>query len=404
MQDGPSLSTPACGRLDRLLAAGSLCLSHVHALADALVVVGDRGHLPPRAATLSELRSHVEQLGNSLRSTALLWHECKRVETVLSLLTAELAARSALITDRSAPIAAMAANGGAEAFDCFDPSPQLCNWMALDSGVQPILRRKTDGLDSDPYMRLAAPLCELHLAGRADLANALMNRVLEARRDYTIAPLLPLYIALRAAALAPSRSNHHDVLDFACTLLSEPRQTRLIAIGGLSGSGKSVLARALAILLAPPPGAIWLRTDGIRKRLLGYRPEDRLSEEGYRPAISGRVYRRLAEDTRLLLNLGQTVIAEATFTRAPSRAAIAAIATGADCLFHGIWLDAPLEVLKARADARASTPHLTGGSDASSRIVEAQSRDKFGNITWHRIGTDRPFDAVLLDALSILRP
>jgi uncharacterized protein len=40
-----------------------------------------------------------------------------------------------------------------------------------------------------------------------------------------------------------------------------------MAIGGRSGTGKSVLARGVVALIAPPPGAVILRSDVIRKYL-----------------------------------------------------------------------------------------------------------------------------------------
>ena len=51
------------------------------------------------------------------------------------------------------------------------------------------------------------------------------------------------------------------------------------AIGGLQGTGKSTLARALAPDLGPAPGALVLRSDEIRKRLLGRAPEETLPPE-----------------------------------------------------------------------------------------------------------------------------
>ena len=64
----------------------------------------------------------------------------------------------------------------------------------------------------------------------------------------------------------------------------------LVAVGGLSGTGKSVLARMLAPLLAPLPGAVVLRSDALRKQLFGVEETDRLPAAAYQPEINGRVY------------------------------------------------------------------------------------------------------------------
>ncbi|MGP8678725.1 hypothetical protein ACT02N_29905, partial [Pseudomonas aeruginosa] len=54
--------------------------------------------------------------------------------------------------------------------------------------------------------------------------------------------------------------------DLALRLIT-PEHPILLAIGGKSGTGKSVLARDIAPLIGPPPGALILRSDVIRKRL-----------------------------------------------------------------------------------------------------------------------------------------
>ena len=68
-----------------------------------------------------------------------------------------------------------------------------------------------------------------------------------------------------------------------------PRACRLVAIGGLSGTGKSTLAAALA----PSLDARVLRSDVIRKHLFGVAPETRLPARTYTPEASHRVYEAL---------------------------------------------------------------------------------------------------------------
>ena len=58
---------------------------------------------------------------------------------------------------------------------------------------------------------------------------------------------------------------------------------RLIAIGGLSGSGKTTIAEALAAHVGAPPGARIVESDRIRKALHGVPPETRLPDKAYRP-------------------------------------------------------------------------------------------------------------------------
>jgi len=265
------------------------------------------------------------------------------------------------------------------------------------------INRIADGLATAGDSHLAARACSLLLAGRGDLANALINRALEARQDYSSANLIPFHVTLNALQIFAENPERTDALAMAQSLLEPRPKPCLIAIGGLSGSGKSTLARALAVRVAPPLGAIWLRTDGIRKRLFGLRPEARLGEGGYQPAVSGRVYRRLTHTTKSLLEQGLTVVAEATFTRRQSRKIMEKIAATTQVPFTGLWLEAPLETMMARADIRAAgAPGNADASDATGAIVATQAQDVRGEITWHRLSTDRPFEAVLEEALKLI--
>src|SRR6185295_11257252 len=66
-----------------------------------------------------------------------------------------------------------------------------------------------------------------------------------------------------------------EYLALALELIRPPAPS-LIAIGGLSGSGKSTLARRVAPSIGAAPGALIVRSDLIRKTLLGVSPLTRL--------------------------------------------------------------------------------------------------------------------------------
>jgi predicted kinase len=177
--------------------------------------------------------------------------------------------------------------------------------------------------------------------------------------------------------------------------LHEP--PRLIAIGGLSGSGKSTVALSLAQSVGAAPGALVLRSDEIRKALCGVAPLDRLGPAGYAPEVTQQVYRALADRAALALQAGRTVIVDAVFARLADRAAIEAVASSVSVPFTGLWLDAPADVLLARTAERRLDP-----SDADASVVRNQLAAGIGSMSWRRLDAGRPQADVLADTLTAL--
>ncbi len=165
----------------------------------------------------------------------------------------------------------------------------------------------------------------------------------------------------------------------------------LIAVGGLSGTGKSTLARSLADRI---PGAVLLRSDVERKLQFGVAETTRLGPEGYTPEITARVYRTLAEKAADALSNGCVVIVDAVFARPSERDTVESVARSQAAPFVGFWLEAPQHVQIARVEARRGD-----ASDATAAIVVRQAAYDLGAITWHRIdagaGPNGTFAAVL---------
>jgi uncharacterized protein len=169
-------------------------------------------------------------------------------------------------------------------------------------------------------------------------------------------------------------------LDAALAYLTPP-PPRLLAVGGLSGSGKSRMSRELAPFLAVP-GAAVVRSDALRKHLMGVSIHDRLGPDGYTADIGERTYRALYDTCARLLAAGHSVVADAVFARPDERAAIAAVAAEAGIRFNGLWLETPPELAASRIAARRANV-----SDATPAVLEHQLSYELGDITWHRIDT-----------------
>jgi aminoglycoside phosphotransferase family enzyme/predicted kinase len=241
---------------------------------------------------------------------------------------------------------------------------------------------------------LAFLLMDLEHRELPEFANLVMNRYLDLTGEDDGLPALPLFQSLRAAirahvtAAAPDRTapapramragtptEARRYLALAMRLL-RPQPRRLIAIGGLSGTGKSTLAARLA----PSLGARVLRSDVIRKRLFGVPPETRLPPAAYGAAVSQQVYERLRDMAAAALAAGYPVILDAVALRPQERQSFAATAETAGVPFSGLWLEAPTATLANRIGRRRDD-----ASDASATVLEQQLRHDPGPIAWARI-------------------
>jgi uncharacterized protein len=245
------------------------------------------------------------------------------------------------------------------------------------------------------------------------LAQRLLNRYLDARWDDGGVALLPLFLSCRAAIRAKVQGfgarlaedpeerarevgEARAYLELARAFLA-PAAPRLIAIGGLSGTGKSTLAFDLAPELGVAPGAVVLRSDVARKKLFGVAPDQRLGPEAYARDVSVEVYDTLARRAARLVSGGQTVIVDAVFLDPAERVQIERVARDAGVPFQGIWLEAPAETLGARVDGRRGD-----ASDATRAVVLSQLQADPGAITWQRLAAGRPLAEVAAAARVIL--
>jgi aminoglycoside phosphotransferase family enzyme/predicted kinase len=249
----------------------------------------------------------------------------------------------------------------------------------------------------DVLYDLAFLLMDLEHQGHAASANLVLNRYLDLTHEDDGLAAMPLFLSLRAAIRAhvtatagapPAESRAY--LDRARAALTVP-PARLIAIGGLSGTGKSTVAAALAPELGARPGARVLRSDVIRKRLFGLEPEARLPEQAYTAEVTARVYNALRDTAEAALAAGYCAIIDAVALRPKERESFAAVAHKAGVPFTGIWLDAPIGALSMRVAARRGD-----ASDATAEIVEHQSRVDPGPVDWTRIdASGSPADSLV---------
>lgn len=247
----------------------------------------------------------------------------------------------------------------------------------------------------DVMYDLAFLLMDFIHAGDSLSATTVLNRYLsEGPQDDDLDGLaaLPLFMAVRAAiraqvSAAKFERNPDDVLaaqarsyfSLARRLIDPPAAT-LVAIGGLSGTGKSVLARSLAPSFKPEPGAVILRSDVERKRIAGVNEIDQLPAESYTPLSSQHVYARLRDKAAAVLRTGHSVIVDAVHAAPDERLGIENVAAAAGVRFVGLFLTANLELREERTSQRRND-----ASDATVATVRSQAAYDLGEIGWAEI-------------------
>src|SRR5581483_3157095 len=263
----------------------------------------------------------------------------------------------------------------------------LGNIVLLDGEPIPF-----DAIEFDPVVAsgdvlydLAFLLMDLIERGLDQAANIVLNGYLvETRKPAHLDGLaaLPLFMSLRAAIRAKvtaarlphaAEAERLTIADAAKTYfalalrLIAPPPPMLVAVGGLSGTGKSSVARAIAPFVLPSPGAVVIRSDVERKLLFGVAPNRPLPPQAYRADVSARVYEILVGKAAQVLAAGHSAVPDAVYARAEERVAIAAVAAARKIPFHGLFLVADLATRLGRIGARSGD-----ASDADVEVARQQ--------------------------------
>jgi aminoglycoside phosphotransferase family enzyme/predicted kinase len=378
--------------LDQVAARGELDLGLADALARVTAAAHAQAPVADAQAWPARLADYIEQNRGELNDHPELF-EPPEVETLSRASRAALRRNERLVRERGS--AGLVRRGHGDL--------HLGNIALIDG--KPVL---FDAIEFDPLIAtgdvlydLAFLLMDLVERGLDAAANTVLNRYLaETRRAEDLDGLatLPLFLSLRAAIRAKVTAEKLDViaaghdaaLDAARTYfrlalrLIAPPPPMLVAIGGLSGTGKSTIARALAPALWPAPGAVVLRSDVERKVMFGVAETERLPEAAYAPDVTRRVYMALADKARRVTAAGHTAIVDAVFARADERAQAAAAARQSHVRFHGLFLTTGLDERIARVTARAHD-----ASDADVAVARQQETYERGAMDWTEIDASR---------------
>ena len=232
----------------------------------------------------------------------------------------------------------------------------------------------------DVMYDIAFAVMDLEARNSQDLANIFLNTYLEQTGDWLGLQVLPLYLSRQAYVRAKVTSfllNDPSIPDGVkesakqtasdyyqqAWAYTQKRSGKIILMSGLSGAGKSTVARAIAQNI----NAIHVRSDAVRKHLAGIPPSEKGGEEIYSGEMSQKTYTRMSELGVLLANSGFAVILDAKYDRMALRQQAIEAASAHNIPLQIINCTAPMEVLRDRLDKRSGDI-----SDATAELLASQ--------------------------------
>lgn len=232
----------------------------------------------------------------------------------------------------------------------------------------------------DTMYDVAFAVMDIEARGRKDLANVFLNTYIEQTADWAGLQLLPLYLSRQAYVRAKVTSFLLDdpgipadqkvqaektAADYykLAWKYTQPGESRLFLMSGVSGSGKSTTAR----ILAQKIGAIHLRSDAVRKHLAGIGLHERGGDEIYRPEMTQKTYQRLLELGVMLAKSGFPVILDAKYDRIHFRSEAIAAAKHHGFPITILHCNAPEAVLREWLSQRSGDI-----SDATADLLASQ--------------------------------
>jgi predicted kinase len=233
---------------------------------------------------------------------------------------------------------------------------------------------------------------ELDARGRSDLAGSFLWRFALESNDYDLYDVVNFYLSYRAwvralvaTLLAADPSTPRDkaarkAAEASTLFRLAEGYTRpsaalaaVVAVGGLIGTGKTVLAEALALALGLPVVA----SDRTRKWLAGLAPIQPAPASAYTADFSRRTFDEMFRRAAVVLRSGRGVILDATFRGRDLRRRAQDLARQHERPFLFVETTCDEATIRERLRQRATRPSV---SDATEPLL-ARMRAAFEPVT-----------------------
>lgn len=329
---------------------------------------------------------------------ALADHAAADIDEIERLVMDFLDGRAALFARRIAEHRVVDGHGDLLADDvfCLDDGPRVLDCLEFDENL-----RSVDGLDDAAFLAM-----DLERLGAPELARKFLGWYVEFSGDPAPTSLWHHFVAYRAFVrakvglmrCAQGDARARGLADEYLALTRRHLQAgavRLVLVGGLPGTGKSTVAGRVADTL----GMTMLSTDRMRKESVGIGPDQHADAALYAPDRVAANYDAVLARARALLALGESVVLDATWNSADSRAKAARLAAETRAEPRQIECTAPSTVIAERLAARHG-----GWSDADAAVAEAMAHSRAPWDEAIELDTSAPADAVAARAVASVLP
>lgn len=380
---------------DRLAQRQRLTAEHVDQLADAVADLHARAeHVPTDSEARDTGARAIDENFTELRERVHSAADRARIDALAQWSKVELHARSALIASRLVNGRMRECHGDLHLGNIvlLDGAPVLFDAIEFNAGLRCI----------DVMSDVAFAFMDMIDHGLPTLAWRFVSAYLEVTGDYEGLALLRLYSVYRALVRAKvalirqqqphvaqhARLREHTSFEHYLSLadsLARSGHGAIVVMTGLSGSGKSTVARCLAEAI----GGVTIRSDIERKRLFGVAPRARSGGAIYSPEATLRTYKWLEALAAMIAAAEVPVVVDAACLRRHERRRLRDLATDLKVCHRLVVCEAPADVLRSRI--RLRTAAATDPSEADEAVLQRQ-------LDWREaLAEDEQADAIVID-------